>query len=100
LELFIGSKAYLDESPLLKFPPANGLSGFAALSDTTTAGASQGTSVTYASAGGMPYELNPPILLVPTQNFKVTLNWPTVQTLTANANVVVNLSGVLYRNSQ
>ena len=100
LELYIGSKAYLDESPLFKFPPRNGLSGFAAASDTTTAAASGQTLVGYGSAGGPVYELNPPILLTATQNFNVTLNWNAAQSITAAASVVCNLGGVLYRNSQ
>lgn len=100
LELYIGSKAYLDEAPLLKFPPKNGLSGFSALSDTTTAAASGQSQIGYASGGGQVYELNPPILLVPTQNFNVTLNWPALVTVTNAASVVCNLGGILYRNSQ
>lgn len=100
LEFYIGSKAYLDEAPLMKFPPPNGLSGFSALSDTTTAAASGATTIGYASAGGCPYELNPPILLVPTQNFNITLNWPSLQALSSAAIVVCNLQGILYRNSQ
>lgn len=99
LELFIGSKAYLDEAPLLKFPPRCGLSGFAASSDAAST-ATSSTMVNYASAAGPIYELDPPILLVPTQNFNVTLNWPTANGLTANALVTVQLGGILYRNSQ
>lgn len=100
LELFIGSKAYLDEAPLQKFPPRCGLSGFAAASDNTTTGAAMQTLVDYASAGGPIYELDPPILLVPTQNFIVTLNWPALVPLVAAGTVVCQLGGVLYRNSQ
>lgn len=100
LDFFIGSKSYLDEAPLQKFPPRNGLSGFAALSDATTAGSTQLTSVTYASAAGPVYEINPPILLTPTQNFNVSLNWPTAIALSAAATVICTMSGYLYRNSQ
>ena len=100
LELYIGSKAYLDVAPLLKFPPENGLSGFSAASDTTTAAASGQTLVAYASAGGPIYEVDPPLLLTPTQNFKVTLNWPSLVTVTGAATVYCNLGGALYRNSQ
>lgn len=100
LELYIGSKAYLDEAPLMKFPPRNGLSGFAGGSDTTTAAASGQTLTAYASGGGPIFEVNPPLLLVPTQNFKITLNWPALVTVTNAAVVYVNMGGVLYRNSQ
>lgn len=100
LELYIGSKAYLDEAPLLRFPPRSGLSGFSSASDTTTAGATQFTGTSYATAAGPVFEMNPPILIPPTQNFNVTLNWPSLVTLSANATVFVHLEGTLYRNSQ
>ncbi len=100
LELYIGSKPYLDEAPLLKFPPRNGLTGFAAMSDSTTAGATQANQVAYASAGGPTYELNPPILLTPNTNFNVTLNWPTVQAISAAGTMMCSMSGWLYRLSQ
>lgn len=99
LELFIGSKAYLDEAPLIKFPPKCGLSGFSSSSDAAST-ATSSTLVNYASAAGPIYELDPPILLVPTQNFSVTLNWPTANAITADALVTVQLGGILYRNSQ
>lgn len=100
LELYIGSKAYLDESPLLKFPPRNGMSGFSGMSDATTAASTAATQTSYASAGGPIYEMNPPLLLTPTQNFSVTLNWPSAITVTTAGTVYCNLGGVLYRNSQ
>jgi hypothetical protein len=100
LELYIGSKAYLDEAPLMRFPPTNGMSGFAAISDTSTAGASEQTQAVYATAAGDPYEVNPPLLLTATQNFKVTLNWPTLVTQTTAGKVYCHLTGYLYRNSQ
>lgn len=100
LELFIGSKPYLDEAPLLKFPPKQGLSGVGALSDTTTAAVSRVTKIDYATFAGEPYDMRPPILLVPTQNFELTLNWPAVVPVSVAGRVVVNLGGILYRNSQ
>lgn len=99
LELFIGSKAYLDEAPLQKFPPRCGLSGFSSSSDAASTSTSS-TLVNYASAGGPVYELDPPILLVPTQNFVVTLNWPSAVALSAAGTVVCQMGGILYRNSQ
>lgn len=100
LELFIGSKPYLDEAPLMKFPPRCGLTGTAALADTTSAAASRVTIVDYASFAGPVYELASPILLVPTQNFQVTLNWPTAVATTVAGRIGVNLGGLMYRNSQ
>lgn len=99
LELFIGSKAYLDEAPLQKFPPRCGLSGWGSSSDAAST-ATTSTMQNYASAGGPIYELDPPILLVPTQNFNVTLNWPTAVALSAAGTVVCQMGGILYRNSQ
>ena len=100
LELFIGSKVYLTEAPLMKFPPRNGLAGVAAFADTSTAGANQLAGVQYACAGGPVYQLDPPILLVPTQNFNVALKWPAAVPITVASEVMISMSGVLYRNSQ
>lgn len=97
LTLFIGSKDYLQEAPLMKFPPRSGLTGQAYANDTT---ANTGTRVDYVSLGGPVYELSPQILLVPTQNFKVTLRWASALNLNANVKIVCNLGGILYRNSQ
>ncbi len=99
LELYIGSKAYLDEAPIQKFPPRCGLSGFAGYSDAAST-ALTSTQTGYASNGGPVYELDPPILLVPTQNFNITLNWPTAVALSAAGTVACQLGGILYRNSQ
>lgn len=100
LELFIGSKPYLDEAPLGKFPPRSGITGAFALSDTSTAGASRVTVIDYASWGGPVYMMAPPILLVPTQNFQVSVNWPTAVAISVAGRMGVNLGGILYRNSQ
>ena len=100
LDLFIGSKSYLTEAPLNKFPSRTGLivSGF--MSDATTAAAALNNRVSYANLGGRPYELKPGILLTPNQNFSVSLNWGTVRPISATANIFVTLTGFLYRQSQ
>jgi hypothetical protein len=100
LDFFVGSKSYLQEAPLMKFPPSAGLAVGAAVSDTTTAGASQARTVNYATNSGPVYEVNPPLLLTPTQNFNITLNWATAQAISANAVIYATMSGILYRNSQ
>jgi len=100
LDLTIGSKSYLTEAPLQKFPPRCGLTGWAALSDSTTAGANQRTVINYAANAGPVYEMNPPILLTPTQNFNLSLNWPAAVALSVAGTVFAQFSGVLYRNSQ
>lgn len=92
LEFFIGSKPYLDEAPLLRFPQPNWIFGFAASFDA---------DVAYGAASGKPYAMEPPILLIPNQNFKVTLNWPNgLQPVSVAARVGVVMNGILYRNSQ
>jgi hypothetical protein len=59
-------------------------------------------AIAAARAMGRPYFLDPPIFLRPTQNFRVTLDWPalvpTISTL--NARIGCILDGYLYRNSQ
>lgn len=101
LELFIGSKTYLTDGPMALFPPSGRLAGHAALSDSTTAGAAQGTQVDYADAAGALYEITP-VLLESNQNFNVTINFPTAVALPSGiaARVGVRLGGWLTRNSQ
>lgn len=100
LDLFIGSKSYLTESPLGRLPPTTGVKLTTAIA-TNSATTSEVKSE-YAVAGGQPYRLDPPILLVPTQNFNVTLNWPVAIAMpsTIAARVGVVFKGILYRNSQ
>lgn len=103
LELNIGSKNYLKEAPLGRFPPKTRLEGFAAVATNLTIGAVTQTVIAYAAAGGRPYMVDPWILLKPTQNFNVTLNWPTAVALDAadtTARIGVILDGIQYRNSQ
>ncbi len=103
LSFFIGSKEYLKEAPIGRFPPKTKLDGFAAIATSLTAGAATQSRDTYAVFSGRPYLVDPWILLKPTQNFNVTLNWPTAVALNAAdtaARIGVALDGVLYRNSQ
>lgn len=100
LNFFIGSKSYLTEAPIGRFPAKCGLQGTGALADTTTAAASRVTVIDYAKFGGIPYKMDPPILLVSTQNFNVTLNWPSAVAISVAARIGVVMTGILYRNSQ
>lgn len=100
IDVFIGSKSYLTESPLGRLPPSTGMKLHSAVaSNSATVGEVKSE---YAVAGGAQYLMQPPILLVPTQNFNVTLNWPalvpTPSTIAARVGVV--MKGILYRNSQ
>lgn len=102
LNLTIGSKTYLQEAPLGRFP---GKTGFEI---TAAALAGVGTTTTdqvrmaYAKACGRPYLLSPAdLLLTSNQNFIVTLAWPEgLQTITNPGRLVVVLDGFLYRRSQ
>lgn len=105
LDLFIGSKSYLQEAPLGRFPPKTRLqTEFAASLQTKQAiAADDGAQYTadYAAMCGRPYFLDPyKILLAPTQNFSVTLTWPTAVAVSAAARIGVVLDGVLFRLSQ
>ncbi len=102
LDFFISSKSYLDEAPLLKFPPKAALHAVFGAADHTTAAAASLTVMQYASLGGYPYLLNPPILLTPSQNFNVNLNWNAVLALPSGfaAKVVCSIPGFLYRVAQ
>lgn len=103
LELFIGSKSYLREAPIGRFPPKTKLDGFSAITSTLTAGAATQSRDGYAVFSGRPYMVDPWILLKPTQNFQVTLNWPAAVALNVantTARIGIALDGVLYRNSQ
>jgi len=102
LKFFIGSKDYLREAPLVKFPPSSNFGLDAAAADVSTAGASFQTRIAFASARGKPYYLRSPIRLVSSQNFNVTLNWDAAVALpsTNPGRVFVTLCGVLYRRSQ
>ena len=100
LEFFIGSKAYLQEAPLGRFPPKVQMGLDAAVSsNSATTGAIAAVS---AKMTGRPYFLNPPVFLAPTQNFSIKLNFPVVVATPSgfNARVGVVLDGFLYRQSQ
>jgi hypothetical protein len=100
LRFFIGSKVYLEEAPLLRFPPKSQfkLDGFMGSNSATTSSIGGMTM----RVAGRPYMLEPPVLLENNQNFNVQLNFPAVLALPSgfNGRVGVILDGYLYRNSQ
>lgn len=102
LVLTIGSKPYLQEAPLMRFPSKTHFEVRAALSDVSTAGASLQSRIAVGRADGRPYLLSPVDLLLPqNQNFGITLNWPEgAQAITNPARCGVILDGILYRRSQ
>lgn len=105
-DFFIGSKSYLQEAPLGRFPPKTCLkTEFGAayqMKQAVAADESSQLSMDYASFDGRPYFVNPWILLVPTQNFNVRLNFNAAVALPSgqDARIGVVLDGILYRLSQ
>lgn len=102
LQLNIGAKNYLTESPLLRFPGKAYFELHGAVADTSTVAGSQQTRIKFATSRGRPYMLQPANLrLVSSQNFSVTLNWPEGNAVITNpARIFVILDGILYRRSQ
>ncbi len=101
LELFIGSKSYLNDAPLGVFPQQYGLSGAGDTSSATTTAATDIAKVLdYARPVGKYYQITP-VKIPANQNFNVTLNWPEgVVTVTTAGVIGVRLDGFLYRLSQ
>ena len=91
-ELFIGSTYYVQQAPLGRFPPRNGLNGFASIPATDMAA--------YATYGGAPYRMEPQILIPPNQNFRFSLKWPAALAITTASRIMVVLGGYQYRLSQ
>jgi hypothetical protein len=102
LTLSIASKPYIQEAPLMTFPPIGNLEIDAAIASTSGTAAEE--LISFAKCVGVPYILDPNnLLLVPNMAFGVTLNWPEgVQALpsTKPAVVRVKLNGTLYRSIQ
>jgi len=95
LEFKIGSKTYLYDAPIGKFPPNFTVGGPAAVS----LGLTSQTSISYFRAQGRYYEITP-FLIPMNQNFSVTLNFPTAVAVTTTGRIGVILDGFYYRQSQ
>jgi hypothetical protein len=101
LDFVIGSKSYLTEAPLGRFPPKTRVETRNAVASNSATTAE--ISFDYAAWIGRPYLLDAPLYLESTQNFSITLNWPNVIALSAadtTARIGVVLDGYLYRLSQ
>ncbi|MGH9780193.1 MAG: hypothetical protein ACRD33_00105 [Candidatus Acidiferrales bacterium] len=101
-EFTIGSKVYLRDAPIGKFPPNVGIGGLQAYGlaqyDQAAPSVNQ-VSTDVAQAIGRYAEITP--LLIPmNQNFVVTLNWPALVTVANTARIGVVLDGFYYRQSQ
>ena len=106
LDFFIGSKSYLQEAPLAKFPAMNRLdidsSHGLEFKQAVAADAIRQVDTDYGAWGGRVYTLNPPVRLTSNRNFNLKLRWNTTRALPsgADAKVVAILDGILYRQSQ
>lgn len=99
-ELTIGSKVYLRDAPIGKFAPnftINGVIGTAIAVAVTTGVVA--TQTGFARAAGRYYEITP-FLIPQSQNFNVTLYWPTAQAVSATGRIGLILDGFYYRQSQ
>lgn len=100
----VGQKDYVVEAPIGRFPPkACRLEGFAAQSDSSTAGAGQFNRFAYGVMSGRPYPVSPWVKLDTSINFVVSANWPAVVALNAGdttARIGVVLDGLLVRAAQ
>lgn len=101
LSFRIGDKTYLEEAPLGAMPMQFRVDGGAALSDTTTAGATQRSKIDYAAFCGPPY-LVVPMRLIANQEFAVTINSPAAVALPSgqDGRIGIRLNGMQYRLAQ
>lgn len=100
LRFVIGQKAYLEEAPLLRFPPKCRLEADVAV------GGNSATTANFAIAvlrsGGRPYQLDPGIGIFSMQNFVVNLQFPVVVATPSgfNGRIGCILDGWLFRAVQ
>ena len=92
LEFTIGSKKYVTQGNLMKFPPVNRLSGFAG-----TGLAAQ--TISYAQSAGREFAIID-LLLESSQNFNVKLLELAALPSGQDARIGVTLNGYLFRNAQ
>lgn len=76
LQFNVGSKNYLTEAGLLRFPPKARFELDAAFAGNSATTANFGAA--NLKAGGRPYMLNPGIAIMTSQNFEVIVNYPVV----------------------
>lgn len=99
LDLTIGSKSYLVDAPLNKFPTNYHAGIEASISSFGTAAAPAQVDTDYAKWKGRYYEVTP-FLIPQGQNFSVTLNWPAAVAITLAGRIGVVLDGFYFRQSQ
>jgi hypothetical protein len=90
----VGSKDYVVQGNLMKFPPKNLLQR-----DTAASGYASAFVMDYAQADGEFFSIVP-ILLESSQNFSVTLKDIAATQASNDVRIGVHLEGILYRNAQ
>lgn len=100
LTLQIGSnRAYIQDGPLIIFPPSARLAVQAAIGGVNTASTQSISEALYAAWAGEPYAITP-VYIEATQGFQETIQWPAVVTIVATARLFSRLRGYLIRNAQ
>lgn len=100
LTLQIGSnRNYIQDGPLMIYPPAARLAVAGAIGGTATASLTSILNMEYASWSGEPYDITP-VYIEATQGFQESLQWPAVVTVNATARIFSRLRGYLIRNAQ
>lgn len=102
LKFHVGSKTNVEMAPLGYFPPRTFLDGSVSNSIITLIGTEidQHINSEYATMAGRPFMLDPPVLLEPTQNFIVEMNWPNLIPVSVAARIGVIMDGIMMRNPQ
>lgn len=95
LQLLIGSKPYLQQAPLMKFPQAQRVNA----STSIATGGATIEGMSFAQGGGQPFNIVP-LTLTSNQNFSVTINFDAVVAISTAAKFGVTLQGFLFRNAQ
>lgn len=100
LTLQIGSnRNYIQDGPLMVFPPSVRLAVAAAIGGGATGGTQSILNTEYAAWTGEPYAITP-VYIEATQGFQETLQWPALVTANATARLFSRLRGYLIRNAQ
>lgn len=98
--LQVGSnRQYIQDGPLMLFPPCARLAVAAAIGYTNTAGTQSTSEIDYAVWAGEPYSVTP-IYIEATQGFQEVIQWPALVTISATARLFSRLRGYLIRNAQ
>ena len=102
VSVVIGSKEYLLDAPLGRFPQTFRIAGGAAQANASTAAAAQFTQIDYAVFAGKCYEIVP-LRLISQQNFRVDVvfdNGVVALPSTVDGRIGVRLNGFRYRLAQ